>query len=303
LKILILGYSNLFRKRILDVFLKEKIKFSIASKSKAQKDIKAYKWFRDYNIALRKSDANVVYISLSNSLHYKWAKKALEKNFHVIVDKPIALKFKDILTLLKLAKKKKVLLAEATFFNYHCQFIKALKLIKNKKNINYINTNFIIPTPLKNSFRMKKKSGGGCLHDMSAYAAATARLLSSGKLLSFQSNIFKNDKGLVTSFSVSCKFQKNYYFGYFCFGGEYKNNMILYSKEKYIELNNVFSPPSDKQLKILIKNKNQLRVEKTSKDNVFRNYFYEIKKSLQDNKFQSFYDKILIDAKFKNKLK
>ncbi len=303
MKVLILGYSSLFRKRIINVLLKKKIEFSIASKSKSQKEKKAYQWFRNYEVALKKSKANIVYISLSNSLHYYWAKKALEKNFHVIIDKPITLKLKEVLKLIKIAKKRKKLLAEATFFNYHKQFLKTLKSIKSINHINYINTNFIIPTPKKNSFRMKKDFGGGCLSDMGPYAAATARLLGNGKILNLNSNIFKNKNGLTTSFNVSCKFEKNYYFGYFSFGGEYKNNMVLFSNKKIIEINNVSSPPSNKSLKMLIKKNNLLNIEKVKKDDAFNNFFREVIKNLKNKKFNSYYNKILFDAQFRDKLK
>ena len=40
-------------------------------------------------MALNSSKANIVYISLPNSLHYYWAKKSLEKGYHVIVDKQL----------------------------------------------------------------------------------------------------------------------------------------------------------------------------------------------------------------------
>ena len=55
---------------------------------------------------------------------------------------------------------------------------------------------------------MSKKFGGGCLADMGPYAAATARILGSGKLINMTSNTYKNKKGLITSFNVSCKFKK-----------------------------------------------------------------------------------------------
>ncbi len=88
--ILILGYSNLFRRRIFNVLVKNSIKFSIASKSSKVKEKKAYKWYTNYFKALHHSEADIVYISLANSHHYYWAKKALEKGYHVIVDKPLS---------------------------------------------------------------------------------------------------------------------------------------------------------------------------------------------------------------------
>jgi len=302
LKILILGYSSIFKKRILNFLIKKNIKFCIASKSSVQKEKKAFDWYRNYNEALNHSNANLVYISLPNSLHYYWAKKALNKNYHVIVDKPICNNYSEAKNLIKIAKRKKKLLAEATFFNYHKQFDQALKSLNGTKNIKLINTNFIIPMPKKNSFRMSKKLSGGCLMDMSPYAAATARLLGLGKLIKMHTSINKNKQGLITSFKVLCKFQKNYYFGYFCFGGEYKNNMILFSKNKHIELNNIFSPPSNKNLKILTKQNNSLYVSKIRKSDVFENFFKQVKYYYNKKKFNFYYKTILEDAKFREKL-
>ena len=79
MNILILGYSRLVKKRILNVLLKNNIRFSIASRSSTRKVKKAYSWYRNYRIALNTSNADLVYVSLPNSQHYYWAKKALEK--------------------------------------------------------------------------------------------------------------------------------------------------------------------------------------------------------------------------------
>ena len=303
MKVLVLGYSNIFKKRMLNFFLKKKIAFCIASKSSVMKHKKAYKWFDNYSKALNESNADIVYISLSNSLHYKWAKLALEKNYHVIVDKPITLKLKDSLKLVRIAKKKRKLLAESTFFNFHKQFETLYKLTNGKKNIKFINTNFIIPKPNKNSFRMSKNLGGGCLSDMGPYAAATSRLLGSGTLISIKSNVYKEKNGLITSFDIFCKFKNNHYFGYFSFDGEYKNNMILHTKNQNIELNNVFSPPSNKNLNILIKKNNILQIKKIKKDDTFKNFFKKVAIAIKKNNFKLFYEKIIFDAKIRDKIR
>ena len=302
MKILILGYSSIFKKRILNVLVKNNIKFCIASKSSMQQEEKAFDWYRNYNYALKHSNADLVYISLPNSYHYYWAKKALNKNYHVIVDKPISENYSQAKNLIKIAKRKKKLIAEATFYNYHKQFDEALRSLNGIKNIKLINTNFTIPMPKNNSFRMSKKLSGGCLMDMSPYAAATARLLGSGKLLKMHTSLSRNKQGLIISFKVFCKFQKNYYFGSFCFGGEYKNNMVLFSKNKHIELNNIFSPPSNKNLKILIKQNNSLYINRIKKCDIFENFFKQIRYSYNKKKFDFYYKTILEDAKFREKL-
>ena len=302
MKILILGYSELFRKRILKVLIKKKIKFCIASKTFSKKESKAYGWFRDYDQAIKNSGADIVYISLPNSLHYKWALRSLKKEYHVIVDKPICKNFLEAKKLVNLAKKKRKLLAEATFYNYHSQFAKTLKHIKKLDYLQSLKTNFIIPMPQDSSFRMSKKMGGGCLMDMGPYAASVSRLLGSGKLEYFKSNLKKNKNGLITSFDVYCKFKNYSYFGYFRFGGEYKNNMILFSKKSNIEINNVFSPPGNKKLNLLVKQNNLIKKIKIKKDDVFDNFFKDVLASLHRRNFNKFYQIILQDSKFRDKL-
>ncbi len=302
MKILILGYSELFKKRILKVLVKKKIKFCIASKKFSKKEGKAYAWFRDYDQALKNSGADMVYISLPNSLHYKWAFKALNKKYHVIVDKPICKNFFEAKKLVDLAKKKGKLLVEAIFYNYHSQFVNSLKIIKKINFLQFLKTNFIIPMPSNNSFRMSKKMGGGCLMDMGPYAASVNRLFGSRKLEYFKSNIRKNKNGLITSFDVYCKFNNYSYFGYFKFGGEYKNNMILFTKKKNIEINNVFSPPYHKKLNLLVKQNNVIKKIKIKKDDIFLNFFKDVLTSLKRKRFNKFYKIILQDAKFRDKL-
>ena len=263
--LLILGYSNLFRRRILNVLVKNNIKFSIASKSSIKKEQNVYKWYRNYLVALNKSKADLVYISLTNSQHYYWAKKALEKGYHIIVDKPLSKNYLQAKNLVNLARKKKKLIAEANFFNYHKQFNEAVQFVNGINNIKYVNANFIIPLPKNNSILMSKKLLGGCLMDMGPYAAAIPRLFCSGRLLKMKKIIVKNKKGLVISFSILCQFKKTTYQGFFCFGGEYKSSLFFISKNKYVELERVFSPPFDKKLTIILKKKNKIYKKKLKK--------------------------------------
>jgi len=302
LHILILGYSNLFRRRIFNVLVKNSIKFSIASKSSKVKEKKAYKWYTNYFKALHHSEADIVYISLANSHHYYWAKKALEKGYHVIVDKPLSKNYLQTKNLVTFAKKKKKLIAEATFFNYHKQFKEAVDFVNGINNIKFVNANFTIPLPKKDSILMSKKLSGGCMMDMGPYAAAVSRLFCSGKLIKMERVIKKNKKGLIISFSIFCQFKKTTYHGFFCFGGEYKSNLVFISKNKYVELNRVFSPPFDQKLIITLKNKNKIYKKKLKKENVFENFLRKIKQSLNKKNYNHFYQIALQDAKFRDKI-
>ena len=281
LKVLILGYSNLVRRKIINVLKKNDIEFCIASLSSKKKEKKSYKWFKNYEEGLNQSNANLVYISLPNSFHYHWAKKALEKGYHVIVDKPITENLKQAKKLIKIAKKNKKLISEAIVFNYHKQFAEAVKLLNGVEKIKHVHANFAIPLPKKNKILMSKKLSGGCLMDSGPYAAAIARLFCNGKLIRLNKIIRKNKKGLIVSFVILCKFSKTTYSGFFCFGGEYTNNLSLFSHNKYVELNRVFSAPSDEKLTVLFKTKNILYKKQINKDDTFNNYLREIFKLLK----------------------
>ena len=103
INLLILGNSNFVKRRVVSSLNKIKeIDYKICSKSQKNKKI----FFNNYTKAL-KSDPDIVYISLVNHLHYKYAKIALNMGLHVVVDKPITTKLYQVKELIKIAKKKK----------------------------------------------------------------------------------------------------------------------------------------------------------------------------------------------------
>ena len=103
IKLLIIGYSNFVKKRLIKSIKKnKKIDYRICSKTKISKDI----YYKDYLEGLN-FKPDIIYISLTNHLHYKFAKIFLKRGYNVIVDKPITDSLKKTLALVKIAKKKK----------------------------------------------------------------------------------------------------------------------------------------------------------------------------------------------------
>ena len=102
IKLLIIGYSKFVEKRLIKSIKKiKKIDFRVCSKSKKNKMI----YYMDYLEGLN-FKPDLVYISLTNHLHYKYAKIFLKKGYNVIVDKPITDSFKKTSELVKIAKSK-----------------------------------------------------------------------------------------------------------------------------------------------------------------------------------------------------
>lgn len=303
LKVLLLGHSNLAKKRLINSFIKKKILFSVSSISEKKKIKGAYAQYNSYEDGLKKSLADIVYISLPNSLHYKWAKKSLEYGYHVIVDKPICEKMSKVNKLVNLSKKKNKLLSEAIFFNYHKQFYQALKLCEGVKNINHINANFIIPNPKKNNFRNSTKMHGGVLMDMGSYISSIVYNFYLTNLKSKKIIIKKDKFKLINSIDFIFDFNDKIFTGKFKFGGEYQNELLLYTKKKIIKLNRVFSPPSDVYLSVTSKEGNKKKSYKVPKDDCFLNYFNEVSEMIQKKKYQFYLKKIVDINKFINLLK
>ena len=102
MRVLILGYSNIVKKRVLSVLKEKKFAIYIASKSYKKKIPGIKKQFTSYQQALKNCKPAIVYISLPNSKHFVWAKRSLNHRYNTIVDKPITSNKKQLAELIDL---------------------------------------------------------------------------------------------------------------------------------------------------------------------------------------------------------
>ncbi len=298
MKVLILGYSNIVKKRVLSVLKEKKIKIFIASKSYKKKIPGIGRQFQSYEYALKKCKPNIVYISLPNSKHFEWAKKSLKHKYNTIIDKPITSNVKQLDELIKLSKKNKRLLVESTFFNYHIQIKKIIRMYKNdiyKK----INAKFVIPKPGKESILMSKKLQGGVLMDMGPYISSIPRLFNLKKLIKKRIKIKRNKDKLIMSIKFFMNFKEGDYNGFFKFGGKYKNQIIITNKKTKSSITRVFSPPYDENLILKSISKKKEKIIKFKKDNSFRNFFAEVLKIIKEKKFNFYYKRMRHDSVFR----
>lgn len=84
----------------------------------------------DFDTMLKEVDA--VSIATPPATHFTLAKKALESGKHVLVEKPLAIKSKDIEELAKIANKNKLILMVGHTFEYVPAVEELKKIIKNK---------------------------------------------------------------------------------------------------------------------------------------------------------------------------
>ena len=298
MKVLILGYSNIVKKRVLSILKEKKIKIFIASKSYKKKIPGIKGQFQSYEYALKKCKPNIVYISLPNSKHFEWAQKSLKHKYNTIIDKPITSNVKQLDELIKLSKKNKRLLVESTFFNYHIQIKKIIRMYKND-TYKKINAKFVIPEPDKKSILMSKKLQGGVLMDMGPYISSIPRLFNLKRLIKKRIKIKKNKDKLIMSIKFLMNFKEGDYNGFFKFGGKYKNQIIITNKKTKSFITRVFSPPYDENLILKSISKKKEKIIKFKKDNSFRNFFVEVLKIIKEKKFNFYYKRMRHDTVFR----
>ena len=299
LKVLIIGYSSLVKRRIISTLIRNKISYDIASRSKKQKDTNAENWYHGYNNGINNSNADIAYISLPNSLHYNWAIKSLNKNFHTLIDKPATLNLKQLDKLIYTSKKKKKVLSESVFFNYHLQIQSTLDKIKKNK-VKRVNANFLIPKPNKKSILLSNKLKGGVIMDMGPYIAAISRLF-------FKSAPKKIIKNIVFKNKISSKieiifiYKESFFIGKFSHDDQYKNFIEIYLSNKTIKLSRVFSPPAQENLKVLELNEKKNK-SKIFKDDAFEKYIKDVFKKIKEKKYNYYHNQMIFDVKIRELL-
>lgn len=303
--ILIIGKSNVFLKRVLPALLiTDKISLiHVASLSKENMSIipisKRGKFYNSYSDALKYVTPTLVYISLPNSLHAKWVKSSLLAGFHVIIDKPAFLNYKQTVKMIELAKGKNLCLAEATVWPYHLQIKKTLELLTFENKINLIQSIFTIPKLNDSNFRYNLKMGGGCFNDMCAYAVSPGRVFFSELPQEINCRIIKPQSifGIDTSFSITAYYSEFKIFqGFYGFDMEYKNTINLIGENFSILIEPAFTTSRDNMQKIIYKKNNVMEEIFIDPCDTFLEFIETVITSIECDNWQELSNNLLQDA-------
>ena len=244
----------------------------------------------------------MVYISLINKLHHKYAKFALENKCNVIVDKPITNSLMHSKQLIKLAQKNKLLLAEATIFNYHNVYKKIIKSIGGIDKITHIQSNFNIPK-IKKVHDIRRRDDDG-LMDMSPYAAALIRIFFNKEYQITTKKITYKNTSYVKNFFIFCTNKKISYFGNFGSENEYISEIRFFSNKKIVSINHqAFALAPDTKVPVSFKEKNIIKTINFSKDDAIKNFIQECLQAIKQKKYDMYYKNILFDSKIREELK
>ena len=227
MKVLILGYSSFAKKTVIPALLKHS-KFElvgVASKSGSGEIVT----FNDYGEAIKKSECDVVYISLANSLHKKWILESLLFGKSVIVDKPGVLNGSEALECVRKAGKKLLIYESLPYLFYKKQKI---------GNLSFINANFGFPELPKDNFRNFKKFGGGAVNDLGPYLVATGEYYFGGYPKKIYSTGSFKKRAVILDYG-----NDKILSGAIGFGLKYQNKLELWGENYYRKLERAFSFP------------------------------------------------------------
>ena len=125
---------------------------------------------------LLKSDVDTIYVALPNHLHYAFAKKALEADKNVIVEKPFTSNSKEAQELVNLAKNKQCFLFEAMTVHYMPAMLQLKKDVMQLGEMKIISLNYSQYSSRYDAFKQGQilpafdyHKSGGALYDLNVY--------------------------------------------------------------------------------------------------------------------------------------
>tara|TARA_Y100000741_G_scaffold343245_1_gene306909 strand:- start:321 stop:1256 length:936 start_codon:yes stop_codon:yes gene_type:complete len=289
MKVLILGFSSIAQRKVIPALEKLKLVSEIEIASKSKKVTlrgKLTKKYTSYKEAINHSNAEIVYISLPNALHYKYSEMCLLNSKHVIVDKPSILNRDELEKLMLIVQEKKLTINESTVYFYHKAVKKFININSKEKGI--LIATFTVPAFDKDNFRNSISLGGGALNDMAVYASSVGRNFWGSNSKSVTLSVEKKHK-LDISFSVLANYgQGRDMIGYFGFDKNYSNNLTFIGNSKTASLERVFSAPDDFNSKIIINksNNNKENIIDIGSDDSFYNFLDNVLKNIKLGKLK-----------------
>lgn len=284
----------------------------VASRTKAKRDRFAADYhvpvYETYNGILENPIVDILYIALPPALHYRWAKKALEYNKHVFLEKPSTTSYEESKDLVELASAKGLVLQENYMFQFHSQLQYIKELLRNNRigNIHLIKSSFGFPMRSENDFRYNKDLGGGALLDAGGYVLKLATLMLGNtiKITSAVSNLseifgvdifgsvsFVNSAGLVCqgSFGIDCHYQ--------C-------SLEVWGEKGKLFTNRIFTAPPGYEPVIIIEDANGAKSIKLAAD---KHFLHSIERFIlavtDDNIREKMYADLLLQAQLVDEIK
>lgn len=132
-----------------------------------------------YEALLADPEVQAVYISLPNSLHVPWTERALRAGKHVLCEKPLSRRPRDVAGLFDLAEREGLVLMEAFMYRHNPQTERLRELIDAGTigDVRLIRAAFSFAVADESNVRLAAGLEGGALMDVGCYCVNAARML------------------------------------------------------------------------------------------------------------------------------
>ena len=311
MKILIIGYSSIVRRRIISALhhLDEIVGIDLATRRPDEVinplDLGIGNIYGSYKEALEQTDAELVYISLVNSLHGHWVRAALQAGKHVVVDKPAFLSLAETKHMVKMADQAGLCLAEAIVIGDHPQFNLVRNLVETHGGITRLFAVFSVPPFPQSNYRNHSELGGGALLDMGSYVAELGQILFKKDPEEVVCRVldYHTQTQVDTAFSVLIRYpDAGCFVGHFGFDTEYQNRLIVIGSQISIALDRVFTIPPDFENKIFVNQLNKQSIVTCPSGNTFSLFFSRLIKAIKSKAWEEFPRNMLRNVSFREKM-
>ena len=135
--------------------------------------------FDSYEALLESPEIDGVYVPLPTSQHVEWTRRAIEAGKHVLCEKPIALRAKEIAPLIAARDVAGVTVSEAFMVTYHPQWAKVRTLLAKGAigALRTIEAAFTYHNTDADNMRNRPELGGGVIPDIGVYPVVAARFV------------------------------------------------------------------------------------------------------------------------------
>ena len=133
--------------------------------------------YGSYEDMLASDEIDGVYIPLPTSQHVDWAVRAAKAGKHVLVEKPLALKAKDIARVIAARDANGVVVSEAFMVTYHPQWLKVRELLAKGTigTLRMVDAVFTYHNTDPDNMRNRPELGGGVIPDIGVYPTVVTR--------------------------------------------------------------------------------------------------------------------------------
>jgi len=174
----IIGLGNIAHKFVKDLALVDNAElYAVASRSNEKakafaKQYKAKKTYSNYEDLFKDEAVDIVYIATPHNSHKNLSIAALQAGKHVLCEKPLAVNFKQVESMIVTAQKENRFLMEAFWSKFNPNIKAVLQLIQNGEigEVSYINSDFCFLRSEDKQHRLfNMELAGGALLDVGVY--------------------------------------------------------------------------------------------------------------------------------------